>query len=435
MKNIVICTSGSSIGGMEVMFSNYIRFLIKRRYKVYLITENILGNIYHKLLSDIEDQIIYIKRNPCNVMYLTTKEQEELRISVLSKFGKIDYNTIYCTCGYFIDLMMLLIIFKNKSVKISMIWPHPLNWVNQLFFIKNTYHLQRRPYLSFYRKQKDLLELMHNHNAFFYTSYSIFYFNRWYYSAKLDDRIIEGLPVQINSGLEFDYVSPIRDGLWNILWVGRFDFFKNDAICKIHRTLELIAYKKNVKICFNIVGHGKKEFEDALKRNLQSNNIKVSFLGTVKPDELNNVFRANDIGIAMGVTVKQMGYAGLPAILIDSMSKYYKKERCCNWIFDIETGDDGDGMYYDAAKMTLRNRESLYDVLSSVIDNPDLLIDYSNRCKEYVQKYYSYERQYEIITDRVLNSSFTSDQAMPIVYGWFRRFVRRTFRLITGKRQ
>ena len=422
MKNIIICTSGVCIGGMEVLFANYAKFLVDNNYNVIFLTKKTEDNIFNILLKDIEDKIHFVWLKIRDSLYESERSLNYNRNYVLKQIGDIDYNDTYGVCGFFMDIELMISIFRNTPVKISYIWPHPLDWLAYLFPNQRTYNFKKQINNPLYLYQKELITKMHNKNASYYTSYAIFNFNKWYYEEPLSDRKIEGLPVQKNVK-DIGYKITDNHRKWNILWVGRFDFYKNDAIFRIYKTLVSIAQTKRIDIEFNIVGDGLPKFREELKSRMNNSIIKVNFLGIVHPDDLASIFSKNDIGIAMGVTVKQMGYAGLPAILIDSLSNEYSSPMCCNWVCDIETGDDGDGMYYSLIGKPLEYRQDLRALLNEVFDNPCKLNEYSQKCKDAIAKQYSYENQYNIITERILNSKFTGDDALIFRFNVIKRVI------------
>ena len=406
-SNIIICTYGVSVGGMEVLFANYANYLVNKGYNVLFITQESGDNIYEKLLIG-EKKIKFVKVNT-DILNMSDSERRKVREQALDQLGDLNWDNTFAVCGYFVHVLLLENILKGKNVPITHIWAHPLEWVRYAYLNPLKYHFDRRKVNSVYKYQKKLIEIMDAKNAMYYTSYAIFNYNKWYFDAALKERKIEGLPIQINTGEPFSYSYSKKGDSFNILWVGRFDYFKNDAIIYILKTLEKLVDETKVRITFNVVGKGRPQFEKDIKNRLKSELVTVNLQGPVPPDHLNDVFEKNDVGIAMGVTVKQMGYSGLPAILIDSMNDSYKEDKCCNWVFDIETGDDGDGMYYKTIGKPLEYRNSLYNILMEVIANPIVLDDYSEKCKKSVSVHYSYEGQYEIITERVLHSEFTGD--------------------------
>mgnify|MGYP002622465983 CR=1 FL=1 len=427
--NILICTYGTGIGGMEVFFANYAKYLISNQYSVYFVTQDSTLNIYDKLLKEEKDRIHFARYAPNNILYMSEKEREQQRKNVLIQLKDINWNHAYAVGGYFSDMMLMMSLFREKKIPLTHIWSHPLGWVGYSFLQKNKYHYKKRKRSSVFYYQKTLLESMDINMSSYYTSYAIFNYNSWYYEVNLRKRTIEGLPIQTNIGAPFNYRYNQNTNELKVLWVGRFDYFKNDAIIYISNTLDRIAKEKKIKISFTVVGKGSPKYESELRNKLKSKHIKIEIQGVIQPEFLNSIFAKMDIGIGMGVTVKQMGFAGLPAILIDSRDRDYKEEKCCNWVFDIETGDDGDGMYYYYIGHPLSYRKSLYNVLLEVVDEPSKLSEFSSKCKSFVSKNYSYDRQYGIITERVVNSTFTGEGFEIYRYGFVRRLLRKIVRL------
>ena len=409
--NIIIETTGFNIGGMEVFFAGHVNYLLSHGHNVYFITKNISNDIYHTLIDFNDSNFHLIYRCSKELIWMDEKEAKRERDRVFSQLKEVDLKDTVAMVGYYIDFEYVLNLFRDNPVRMLMIWPHPLEWSNRLHLFFNRYHRIPKRLGAQFEVQKSLLKEMDDADASYYTSYAIKDYNQWYYGLKFKDRSIEGLPIQVDCGEPFKYQDRLSQKEFRVLWVGRFDFFKNDAIYYIYNCLkELSDSNPGIHFYFNIVGKGTEKYEKDIRGRLKDKNtdrLSVQFLGIVQPNQLTSVFSQNDIGIAMGVTVKQMGYTGLPAILIDSMSKNYNGGKCCNWVFDIATGDDGDGMYYQMANSPLEYRKELKELLSEVIKNPALLKEYSDKSVKYVTNHYMYERQNRVILERACASKFT----------------------------
>lgn len=419
--NIIINAFGNGYGGMEVMFAGLAKYAIEKGFYVYFLTLNKKNNIYMKMLGSENDKLHYIFSFDKDILYMTKKDKEKQKEYVnnqLDRF-KIDYSQTLILAGYYRDLLTINDIFSNKqNARFLFVWPHPMDWIHYLFPEPvRTYHWEKLKNNDHYQYQKKLLQEVENGNAHYFTSYAIADYNKWYYEVSFKDRKIEGLPIQKSSGICFNYNYNENVKKLSFVWVGRFDYFKNDAILHTVKVLEQIKTKyPEYEIVFNIYGRGNKNYTKDITENAKSNLIQINIFGTIAPDKLNEVFSQNDIGIGMGVTVKQMGYSGLPAILIDSINDSYRTDKYCNWVSDIATGDDGDGFYYYIAGNQLMYRKSLFELIEDVIQNPSNLNKYSKSCKEYVENNYDCDKQYQCIIDRAINSNYHGTQLFTYSY-------------------
>jgi len=108
----------------------------------------------------------------------------------------------------------------------------------------------------------------------------------------------------------------------------------------------------------------------------------------------------------MGLTVKKMAQVGLSSIIIDSFDKLSNHERNANWLFDTSEGDAGCGYYFKIAGKEIKQRKKLDELIEEIINNKCLLIQYSERCKNFVEAYYSFEQQAKAIINTAINSTF-----------------------------
>lgn len=415
--NIIVYTHGIGVGGMEVFFSGFIHFVIKKGHKVYFVSQVGEKNIFNELLKDLNGQFVWVDFKRINIAEKTERQCDLIREGFLKKLNIRDYENTAAIAGYYSDMVFLTSMFSSiNQVRMLLIWPHPLNWPNALFSNPKTYNTEKKINSPQYKYQKALVKEIDDAGGNYYTSYAIFDFTNWYYDADMKPRDIEGLPIQVDNGKSFTYCYDSSSKVLRILWVGRFDYFKNDAIVYTLQTLDELSEKYNdIHFVFNIVGRGTVQFEQDIKKRATSEKVEVNFMGAVSPTKLNDVFSQNDIGIAMGVTVKQMGYSGLPSILIDSLTSDYNSDKICNWVFDIDTGDDGDGYYYYLANSPLEKRERLGDLLESVIMNPECLNEYSKKSQVFVNAHYSYEKQNTIILERAIESKYKGSK-IPIYH-------------------
>lgn len=435
--NIVFGDYAKSIGGVEVFIIDMIHFLCKNNHKVFFLTETKSDNVYFNYLDIETPNLKFLNiRIPVN-MGLYSKKQLALDREKIYEIIEI-CEPIYVISTYFNTFQFFMDIFiKHNSSKFLFIWPHPLDWIWTVPFIPKDNFITKKIKNRKYFYQRKLFELMSDNCAHYYSCRAVFDFNKWYYDlAVTPPDFIEALPIRADIQKLPQYQEERGNKKIKILWVGRFAFFKNDAIIHIFATLEKLAIQyPQYEIIFNIAGYGPENHTRYIKKNIRPQNITVNYLGGIHPDKLNTFFLQNHIGIAMGLTVKQMAQAGLPAILIDTLQKGYEDKKNCNWIFDTTEGDAGDGNYYDLMGRPLKYREYLEDLLNDVFKNLDKLQIYSIKSKAYVEKYYSFEIQSRNIIKAIENSTFTGRTYHVFRYNFLLRLLYKYYKALQRHRR
>ena len=126
-KNIILCAYGTGIGGMEVLFSGFVKYLLSHDINVILITIDRKDNIYRKLLKDEWDKIVIVYRNPDNILYMSDSSRNKQRQNIQVQLKEFDLNEAYAICGFYMDLLILIDLLKEYNTKITLIWLHPLD--------------------------------------------------------------------------------------------------------------------------------------------------------------------------------------------------------------------------------------------------------------------------------------------------------------------
>lgn len=432
MKFILI-DPGISIGGIEVLMADFAKYLSDKKIDVIFLVGGQSNSIYYELINTgynikfceiegINNTIYYSKRN--NVYNKDRKKVFEL----IDKKEQI--NVVTC---FFYTLQYAMNIFENYSeyTRILQIWSHPLEWIHRLVHNKDYVYKKKKNSLYYY--QRNLLQEITHKNASHFISKSIFDFNNWYYEAELicpEGEKMWCAPVRFNRKIEHTEIGnrKITNQL-RILWIGRLTYFKSDAIIYIFESLEKMSQRyPEINFVFNIIGDGSEKDRQYVKDHITPQNVSVKYWGTVKPNNLYEHFNNNDLGISMGLSVKIMAANGLPAILIDSLDRKYKSEKNCNWIFETDDGDAGDGLYYHIMGCPLDYRMRLVDLLESVLKKAIDLDDYSAKSKEYIENKYSYKKKYDDLYEEAINSEFRPNTCDTFHYNIFVKFAFRIYK-------
>ncbi len=403
--NYILVDSNTTLGGVETLLIELAKYLVKKDNKVYFTCYK-TQNIYKKYLLEF-DNIFFLDRKvePKLIEFFSKRELKIEKQNIQNQLEKSqEYHVI---TPYFDALQFAMAVFGDKkNFKLMHLWAHTQSWCTTLRIKKNDWFIKERIINSKYMYQKRLLEDLNNNGADFYSTRSVTVFNSWYYDIDINPPKVEALPIdsynQVDSWQYDNKKNPL-----SVLWVGRFDAWKNEAIIDIYRTLEMVAEKnKGVKIKFDIVGYGNPQHDAYIRNSVFSNNIDVNFIGGVKPENLPKLFTEYDLGIAMGLTVKKMAQVGLPSIVIDMFENIAEYNKNANWLFETTEGDAGNGYYFKIAGHELKQRKKLEELLEEVIMNPCVLSQYSIKCKEFVDEYYSFDKQSKAIIDTVKNSTF-----------------------------
>lgn len=421
MRSFILVDSNTTIGGVEVLFIEMALKLAEKNNVYFLVKNN--NSIYQTKLKEKKNVFFIESLQSIPVEYLSNIQLFKEKKHVLKQ---LDINVNYLVIApYFKSFQYCMHIFgDNPNFKLVHLWAHHQNWINSKRVLTKNKIVKKKPVFKtdMYYYQKKLWNEMYKRNAHYYGGRIVVDMNNWYYSTNISVNEIPVLPIDIHQYREPDKMNLENKKSYKILWVGRFTFFKNKSIITISKTLETLSKKyEDVNFVFDIVGYGNKKDTKFVKNMVKSNQVAVNFLGTIDFSELSNLFSGYDIGIGMGLTVKKMAEAYLPAILIDSVDKTDIDKKMANWLIDTVEGDAGDGYYFSITNKKISYRKSLFTLLEEVIINPENLSVIAKKGREYVEEHYSLNNNIMNIIDIFEKSSFNG-----ISYPIYRRniFVR-----------
>jgi len=424
----------SDIGGAEIFLIEFAKYLQKNRYKVYFLIGN--NDFYESRLKSTNIRFIhrsYIDR----IELMNDKQIEKEKNRILKEISK-DEDYIVVSL-FFQTLHYAMAIFNGCSnIQLFYIWPHPEDWIKAVKIIgKRDFNLKIINNRKYYY-QKELLSYLQKKNAMYYGSRIVPIYNSWYYGVDFNPTTVEALPIQSIADSDIVIHKKLDSLHFSVLWVGRFDYWKNEAIIHIFIVLERIALLyPNISFEFGIIGYGDDKNQNYIYKNISPINIDVKFIGKVDPESLVDYFYRYDVGIGMGLSVKKMAQAGLPSIIIDSFEKKVPHPNNSNWLFNTTEGDAGDGYYFKIAGKELSSRRPLIELFQEVVEAPRKIEIYSARCIEYVEKYYSAEKQFAKLIEQANASEFCGERypiyRVNIIYRYLFlsvRFVYRKLKLI-----
>lgn len=413
--NIIFNDSSNNLGGVET-FLNDLANLISIEHNVYFLVSD--DNNYYKA-QDRGGQFKYIYKNKTTSIEFRFNRSINLEKEyVMSQLDEEEYYVVISF--YFSNFQYALAIFgDNSNFKLLHFWQHPQDWINNLFlagnynyakaglsFNKKKYNYQKRLLLKLQEKSADYcglnkkllefnsffygIELRLNKNSFAFPTFS---------KCKKSDR---NFTVQSSKSLK-------------ILWVGRFDWFKIGAIEYIAKSIDYLSNRfNNFNLTFDIVGHGQTKFEFFINELVCESVININFLGKINYSELPYLFAKYDLGIGMGITVKNMSDCSLPTILIDSIDHTNILEPACVWFFESEIDDSGDG-YYHSLSGSVQKRSTLIDLIIPIIEAQSDLEDLSKKSKINFDENYSMQNSLTKFYNLINESNFCGTNYPPYI--------------------
>ena len=342
----IFLDSSTNNGGIENFIIESIDYIIRYNKKVSIITYG-KKSLYEERFRENRNVDVIFYKNSIRTDFKLEYKIKKIKKQILKEIN-INIDEEYCIITpYFTNLQIAMYIFKDiENVKILHIWGHPEDWINTLNIKYNILNHKKKKY------QKSLLKSLNASNSDFYGAEVVPIYNSKFYDVNLKYNEIDTFPIVNIDEVKNEYYFNPNSSTIKILWVGRFDYWKNESIIHIAKEIEYILdiYPK-IDIEFDIVGAGKGENDKYLRDALSSYNVKVKYHGLIESKCLSSFMKNYDIGIGMGLTVKKMAQIGLPAIVIDSVDKEFKNEIKCEWLFNTKNGDAGDGYYLKKAEI------------------------------------------------------------------------------------
>lgn len=404
--NYIIIDSGVSIGGIETLLIEICNYIVSKGDNVTFISKQ-KDTIYRKKVLE-SNKISHISLDiNYDIEYLSSKKIQQIKNKFYKEFKLNKLEEYYVICPGFCHIQIGILLFSDKNnVRLMHIWGHPEDWKNSINIISRPKMTSKIIVNDKYKYQKKLLERLDKDDANFYGAKVVQVFNSWYYNVCLKDKRIEKFPIK-HIEYKYDYFYEKNKNTLNVVWCGRFDYWKNEAIKHIYDTLILLSKKYlDINFNFDIIGYGTKKFNDDIFNHINNESIKVNFIGKVDNEELSDFLKRYDLGIGMGLSVKKMAQVGLPAIVIDSAPKSRLDLLKCDWLFNTTDGDAGDGYYFEITGKKIDGRKRLIDLLEEILNDRELINIYSKKSYEYVRENYDESIQTEKIIKLVKDSKF-----------------------------
>jgi len=423
-------------GGAETLLLRMVSYSVKRNRSVSMFSiENdfVFRNLNDKILEKIDmkllDPLILMP-----IMYMEDKDYNSLSHMILCETEYCTFDT-FVYAPYFNNLQASMLIFdKSRNFKLFTAFLHPEAWPRVLFSWPSVHGKSIRPLRknSIYYYQKELLRKLDLGSANWFMSDLVKKYHEYYYDIELPNSRVIPLPFDIPEidPVAFDKARKKRDML-KVVWLGRFEYFKNPSIKKTYEALQqLIEKHKDLKVEFDLIGYGSEKYEKDIRKEVKtSGRLQVKYLGKIFPDRLPEVIAQYDVGVAMGTSALHIGVMGIPTIYVDASDEnHYKEIKGC-WLHREPIGL-GSGVYGDIAGFRIDGREDMRILFEEMIAAPNLLEDYGVKDRNYVIENYDENKIMPQIIDAWTSSTFSPGDMEVYRYPPLKRFIRRTARKI-----
>lgn len=402
MDRFVTLHPTSNLGGAETLLIRILRSMFKKGQKVTMIMHK--NDFVFSQLDSGEREMIETWELPemgKSVKYLNTKELSFLE----SLGGKISNNgkdNFYVYAPYFNNLELAIALFrKQTNVRLFTSFLHPEAWPRDLFFSSIARRAIRpKKKCPLWEYQRQLLQTLDEKRASWFMSESVKAYHEFYYEVKLQNSYVIPLPFDVDAH-NVSWQPLGEQNRFKVIWLGRFDYFKNPSIKTAFEALQSLAEKnRDIKFELSLIGYGNDSFEKDIRESLKSDLVKIEFFGRIPVSEIDELLVQHHVGIGMGTSVLHMGVLGMPTINIEAGDDNNIGKIKGSWLFDLAIGLCS-GVYLDMAggKSSFK-RESVSSLLNQAFNQRQDLQKIGQKCRKYVCDYYD-ER---IVMPRVLDA-------------------------------
>jgi hypothetical protein len=410
--NIVVFDFSNSLGGAETFNTRFIRYLVDNGDDVAVV-----GSEKSIIFELLDNKCVEIKKYICpRVSDFFVSPEEELTLAGLGNKILDDYNgqELYVLASYFDVLHKAMHIFNgNRKVYIMSGILHPEAWSiwepETGFNAVRAFKPKKIDRLWHYKRE--LLSRLDSSKAIWYPNDIFRKYNENYFSVRLHHRVLATVPVEPVAH-EINYQLTTPASLLKVLWLGRFDFFKNESILKFIEDLNrLLEINKNMTICFDLIGYGDDIYENELKLYVEQVNdrLKIRFLGKMSEVEIYDVIdnEKYHFAVAMGSSAYHLAMIGLPVLAIDSSVKGLRRLVKGVWLDEAtDEFDEGSSLYLMMIGEEPLQRRDIIELLSEVFSD-GFLKKKSVSCSEYVKRYHSIDVLLPKIRSHMLQSEFS----------------------------
>ena len=424
-------------GGAETLLLRMVSYSVKRNRSISMFSiENdfVFRNLNDKILEKIDMKLL----DPSilmPIMYMEDKDYNSLSHMILGETDCCTFDT-FVYAPYFNNLQASMLIFdKSRNLKLFTAFLHPEAWPRALFSWPSVHGKSIRPLRknSIYYYQRELLRKLDLGFANWFMNDVTKKYHEYYYDVELPNSRVIPLPFDIPEidPVFFDKARKNR-GILKVLWLGRFEYFKNPSIKKTYEALQQLVEKhKELNVEFDLIGYGSEKYEKDIRKQVKtSGRLQVKYLGKVFPDKLPEVIAQYDVGVAMGTSALHIGGMRIPSILVDaSDEKHISQIKGC-WLHEAPVGFLGEGVYADICGYTVEVRRDLLTLFEEFLELGTRSEIVGSKCYEYTLENYDENKIMPQIIDAWTSSTFSPGDMEVYRHPPIKRFIRRTAKKI-----
>ncbi|MEW7864197.1 hypothetical protein [Aeromonas diversa] len=413
--NFVIFDLSKSLGGAETFDCRFIDYLVGLGDSVAVVghQDSVIFGLLDAKSIKVRTYII----PEMDDFFVSPREQSSLATLGQQIIDDFLGENIYVLASYFEVLHKAMHVFNgDKRVHISTGMLHPEAWSlwepGAGLNASRAFKPKKIDRLWYYKR--DLLSKLDHDKAIWYPNDIFRKYNEDYFSLCLNHRALATVPVEpVTYSINYQITTP--ENILRVLWLGRFDFFKNESIFKfIDSLLDLLDKNKNLTICFDLIGYGAEIYERELKSYAKQvgDRLNIRFLGKMSETEIYGFVGVEKyhFAVAMGSSAYHLAMMGLPVLAIDSSAKGLRRLVKGVWLDEAtDEFDEGSSLYLMMIGEEPPQRRDILDILFEVFDD-GFLQRKSISCSEYVNRYHNIDLLLPKIRGYMLQSEF-SDKA------------------------
>ncbi|MEB8287270.1 hypothetical protein OKT24_16065 [Aeromonas veronii] len=410
--NTVIFDLNRSLGGAETFNYRFIDYLVELGDSVAVIGYE--DSVIFKLLSAKGVYVTKYIIPEIDGIFVSIRNQSclsEIGQEIINDFSGED---IYVLASFFDVLQIAMYVFNgDKRVHILTGMLHPEAWSlwEPEIGLNASRSFKPKRIDRLWHYKRELLSKLDHGKAIWYPNDIFRKYNENYFSLCLHHQALATVPVE-PAAHEINYQVTTPASLLKVLWLGRFDFFKNESILKFIDDLSrLLEINKGMTICFDLIGYGTDIYENELKLYGEQVNdrLKIRFLGKRSEVEIYDIIdnEKYHFAVAMGSSAYHLAMIGLPVLAIDSSVKGLRRLVKGVWLDEAtDEFDEGSSLYLMMIGEEPLQRRDIIELLSEVFAD-GFLKKKSVSCSEYVKRYHNIDVLLPKIRSYMLQSEFS----------------------------
>ncbi|MDZ7869443.1 MAG: hypothetical protein U5L02_09655 [Rheinheimera sp.] len=409
MKNFVIMDSSLSLGGAETFNARFIKYLSKESSnRVVLLT--VPGGTVKSLLedNDVDVEVFYI---PDAWTFNVSPRSRDMLYELGREIRGVLNGKVFVLCCYIENLHKAMYMFDGQSdVSLLSGILHPEAWSlwhpDSGFDASNSFGPRQVDELWHYKRR--LLKELDSHKALWYPNDIYRRYNEYYFDIDMKHQASATVPVELPEA-KFKYQPMIFLNVLRIVWLGRFDFFKNASIRAFIEGIREVIKDSSICVQIDLIGYGEAKYEHELRELSVPKEIDLNFIGKLSEADIQILLCKNQyhFGFGMGSSAYHLAAIGLPVLAIDSAVKGYEKWVKACWLCDAsDEFDEGSSLYLNLIGEASGNRQQLAEIIQNIISDADSLNYIGRKCQDYVRKYHDVDTIMGKISGFMMNSTF-----------------------------